>query len=115
MAHVAPGKAHRSGITLMQLADMFPDEEAARKWFESRIWPDGRHCPRCKGTRTREASDERQAPASLRGGLRRGRHGMRESDTLEQIGRVVRGMVGKRLPYKTPGAGNEQGNVNLSL
>ncbi len=56
MAHVAPGKAHRSGITLMQLADMFPDEEAARKWFESRIWPDGRHCPRCKGTRTREAS-----------------------------------------------------------
>ncbi len=40
---------------------------------------------------------------------------MRESDTLEQIGRVVRGMVGKRLPYKTPGAGNEQGNVNLSL
>ena len=56
MAHVAPGKAHRNGITLMQLADMFPDEEVARRWFESRLWPDGRHCPRCKGTRTREAS-----------------------------------------------------------
>ena len=27
----APGKAYRNGITLMQLADMFPDEEAARK------------------------------------------------------------------------------------
>ncbi len=52
----APGKAYRNGITLMQLADMFPDEEAARKWFEARIWPDGRHCPRCKSTRTREAS-----------------------------------------------------------
>ncbi len=52
----APGKAYRNGITLMQLADMFPDEEAARKWFEARIWPDGRHCPRCKSTRTCEAS-----------------------------------------------------------
>ena len=59
MAHVAPGKAHRNGITLMQLADMFPDEETARKWFESRIWPDGRCCPRCKGTRTREASHKK--------------------------------------------------------
>ena len=56
MAHEAPGKAHRNGITLMELADMFPDEETARKWFEARIWPDGRHCPRCEGTRTREAS-----------------------------------------------------------
>ena len=40
----------------MQLGDMFPDEKTAMKWFEDRIWPDGRHCPRCKGTRTREAS-----------------------------------------------------------
>lgn len=27
----APGKSYREGITLMQLADMFPDEEAALK------------------------------------------------------------------------------------
>ena len=26
MAQKAPGKAHREGITLMQLADMFPNE-----------------------------------------------------------------------------------------
>ena len=52
----APGKAHREGVTLLQLAELFPDEESAREWFESRIWPDGRCCPRCKGTRTREAS-----------------------------------------------------------
>ena len=56
MAHKAPGKAKRRGITVMELADMFPDNEAARQWFEKRIWPDGRHCPRCKGKRTREAS-----------------------------------------------------------
>ena len=47
MAQKAPGKAHREGITMMQLADMFPDEDAAREWFEAHVWPDGRHCPRC--------------------------------------------------------------------
>ena len=56
MAQKAPGKAHREGITLMQLADMFPDEAAAREWFESQVWADGRTCPRCGSERTHEAS-----------------------------------------------------------
>ena len=56
MAHAAPGKSDREGITIVQLADMFPTEESAREWFESRVWPDGRHCPRCGSTETSEAS-----------------------------------------------------------
>ena len=57
MAHKAPGKSDREGITLVQLADMFPaNEDSARHWFESRIWPDGRYCPQCGSTRTHEAS-----------------------------------------------------------
>ena len=56
MAHSAPGKSDREGITIVQLADMFPTEESAREWFESRVWPDGRHCPRCGSTETSEAS-----------------------------------------------------------
>ena len=40
----------------MQLADMFPDEETARKWFEAWVWPNGRCCPRCGSVRTHEAS-----------------------------------------------------------
>ena len=56
MAHKAPGRHYREGITLMQLADMFPDEAAARTWFEGLVWPDGRYCPRCGSTRTHEAS-----------------------------------------------------------
>lgn len=32
----------------MELAEKFPTEEAARKWFEQIVWPNGdRHCPRC--------------------------------------------------------------------
>ena len=59
MAHNAPGKAHRDGITVVQLADMFPDEEASRAWFESQVWPSGRHCPRCGSIRTKESSHKK--------------------------------------------------------
>ena len=55
MAHKAPGKSDREGITLVQLCDMFPTEESAREWFESRVWPDGRYCPHCGSVRTHEA------------------------------------------------------------
>ena len=47
MAHKAPGKSHREGISLKKLMAMFPDDEAARVWFEKRMWPDGPYCPRC--------------------------------------------------------------------
>ena len=59
MARKAPGKAHREGLTVVELMDMFPTEEAATEWFESVIWPDGRHCPKCGSERTREASHKK--------------------------------------------------------
>ena len=42
-------------MTLVQLTEMFPSEEEARKWFEANIWPDGRVCPYCGSGWTREA------------------------------------------------------------
>ena len=36
-------------------SDMFPTEESAREWFESRAWPDGRFCPSCGSTSTHAA------------------------------------------------------------
>jgi len=48
--YTAPGKAYRQGISLPQFARMFPDEEAARQWFERHLWPDGEPvCPHCGG------------------------------------------------------------------
>jgi len=55
MTHKAPGKAHRKGISIMELGEMFPDEDSARQWFEAHIWPEGRACPRCGSVRTHEA------------------------------------------------------------
>lgn len=42
-------------ISVLQLAEMFPDEETARKRFEAVLWADGRYCPSCGSTNTHEA------------------------------------------------------------
>ena len=34
-------------LSLSEIFNMFPDEQAAMEWFEENIWPDGRRCPRC--------------------------------------------------------------------
>jgi len=47
MAHSAPGKHYRKGITLVELFNMFPDDETAEKWFIQVRWPDGITCPSC--------------------------------------------------------------------
>ena len=49
----APGKSHRKGIGILELLDMFPDEESAVKWFEKVRWPHGRHCPHCGSKNTK--------------------------------------------------------------
>ena len=56
MTRKAPGKSHREGLTLVELFEMFPDETTAAAWFESVIWPTGRHCPKCGSLRTNDAS-----------------------------------------------------------
>ena len=51
----APGKAFRKGISMLELAEMFPDEASAQQWFENQIWQDGRCCPRCQSKNTVES------------------------------------------------------------
>ena len=63
MAQKAPGKAHREGISLFELTEMFPDEASAVAWFESICWPDGeRHCGKCGSINTREIPNAKPMP-----------------------------------------------------
>lgn len=39
----------RSTISTFQLFEMFPTQESARLYLESRLWADGAFCPDCKG------------------------------------------------------------------
>ena len=68
MAGKAPGKSHREGISMMQLAQMFPDEAAAAAWFEETLWPDGqRYCGRCGSVDTKAVPNARPMPYWCRG------------------------------------------------
>ena len=62
MASKAPGKAYREGLTLIELMDMFPTEEAATQWFESVVWGNERCCGKCGSTRTSEVPNAKPMP-----------------------------------------------------
>ena len=75
---------------MVQLCDMFPDEDSARDWFETHVWPDGRYCPHCGSVNTHEAGPQSHA-LSLHGlswvfqREDRNRHGQLAS-SLAQVG-----------------------------
>ena len=53
MARSGPGRSDRIGMSVVELLDLFPSEDAARAWFETIRWPDGeRHCPHCGSMQT---------------------------------------------------------------
>ena len=59
----APGKSHREGIGVMELLEMFPDEESTRKWFEDLRWSNSeKHCPRCGSMKTKAVPNEKPMP-----------------------------------------------------
>ena len=58
MAHKAPGKSFREGISLVQIFRMFPDDATAEAWFVARRWPTGGRVP---ALRLAERPDGRKA------------------------------------------------------
>ena len=47
MAHNAPGKHFRKGLSLVEVTRMFPDDATAERWFTGIRWPNGPRCPHC--------------------------------------------------------------------
>jgi len=66
MEYTAPGKSFREGLTLMDLFEMFPDEAAATRWFESVCWPTVRACGKCGSTNTHEVPNAKPMPYRCR-------------------------------------------------
>ena len=58
----APGKSYRRGLSVFELFEMFPDEAAARRWFEGVRWAGGRYCGHCESTNTRGVPREKPMP-----------------------------------------------------
>ena len=55
-------KADRERISLFQITDMFPDERAARTWFEGIVWGDERVCGHCGSFETSRVPKEKPMP-----------------------------------------------------
>ena len=66
MAHSAPGRHYRRGLTLVQLARMFPDNATAERWFVETRWPDGVHCPCCGSLNVQERPTRKPQPYRCR-------------------------------------------------
>ena len=58
----APGKSYREGISLIELATLFPNEQSAIKWFEDVYWPKQRCCGHCGSTQTKEVPNATPMP-----------------------------------------------------
>ena len=50
MAHKAPGKHFRKGMSLIDIMRLFPDNATAEAWFVKIRWPHGPACPHCGST-----------------------------------------------------------------
>ena len=63
MAGKAPGKSYRKGITIIELFQMFPDNQSAREWFEEIRWPNQkRYCPYCGSIKVSTVPNEKPLP-----------------------------------------------------
>lgn len=63
----APGRSHRTGMTVMELLKRFPDDAAAEKWFEEQRWPGGaRYCPDCGSLNCAVVASRRPMPYRCR-------------------------------------------------
>ena len=62
MAHRAPGKSFRKGISLVKLFKMFPDNETAEQWFVETRWPDGIRCAYCDSENVNTKASHKTMP-----------------------------------------------------
>ena len=67
MAHKAPGKHFRKGMSLVEVMRMFPDDAAATKWFTDIRWPEGPRCPHCSSDNIQDGTKHKTMPYRCRG------------------------------------------------
>ena len=66
MAHKAPGRYYREGISIMEFFEIFPDEAAAEQWFVEQRWPAGVACPKCGSLNIQERASRKPQPFRCR-------------------------------------------------
>ena len=62
----APGKSFRTGLSLVEILKMFPDDATAEKWFVENRWPNGVCCPKCGSVNIQERKTRKPQPYRCR-------------------------------------------------
>ena len=87
----APGKSHRKGITLLEVADKFNDKASALKWLEEWRWTDGPFCPHCGSFNVQSGIKHKTMTHRCRDCPNRAMFTVRMGTIME----------GSKLPYRT--------------
>ena len=61
-----PGKWFRKGISMIEVINMFPDDETAECWFSELRWPHGPECPHCGSDNVQSGCAHRSMPYRCR-------------------------------------------------
>ena len=83
MAHKAPGKHYREGISLIEIIEMFPDDASAGAWFTEIRWPEGPHCPYCGSVDILSGASHKTMPYRCREKECRKRFSVRTRSAME--------------------------------
>lgn len=83
MAHKAPGKHFRQGMTLIEAMRMFPDDAAAEAWFVKVRWPTGPACPYCGSVNVLSGARHKTMPYRCRERECRKRFSVRTGTVME--------------------------------
>ena len=67
MSKHAPGRSHRTGISLAELFRTFPDDAAAERWFVEKRWPNGICCHYCGSISVQTGAKHQTMPFRCRG------------------------------------------------
>ena len=62
MARSAPGKHYRTGLSLIDLMQTFPDDATAEAWFIDSRWPTGVRCVHCNSERVARNGNHPRMP-----------------------------------------------------
>ena len=67
MAHTAPGKHYRKGLSLIEAVTMFFDPDFTEAWFVGQRWPDGVECPECQSQDVKRRATRKPQPFRCNG------------------------------------------------
>ena len=66
MAHNAPGKHYREGMSLVEVMRKYPDDATAERWFTEIRWSDGVFCPHCGSVNVQDGTKHKTMPYRCR-------------------------------------------------